>query len=110
MFSEAELVSAIEELTEGRHTIQNCEKLAAIFTVLDHLHPQEKKEAEPILTGASYQAAPDKVPDLGDSEFFRVAEGKSTRSVLLLVDELAEAVRVLNPKLYADFIDRLISI
>ena len=42
MFTKAELIDAINELEEGKHSIQNCSKLAAIYTVLDHLYPPEE--------------------------------------------------------------------
>ena len=33
MFTQAELVDAIDQINNGKHSIQNCERLAAIYTV-----------------------------------------------------------------------------
>lgn len=42
MFTYAELIDAIDQIEQGKHSIQNCERLAAIYTVLDHLYGKEK--------------------------------------------------------------------
>ena len=95
MFNEAELLDAIEELSGGKHTIQNCERLAAVYTVLDHLQPTRGYSTE---SGLNLY---------GDSEFLRAVYGKDERSVFALLDDLMEAIRVLNPKLYQSFINKL---
>ena len=50
MFTEAELLDAIDQITSGKHSIQNCERLAAIYTVLDHLYGKET----PIMIDTGY--------------------------------------------------------
>lgn len=94
MFNEAELIDAINELSEGRHSIQNCERLAAVYTVLDHLQP-----------GYSYKGGG--IDNYGNSEFLQIISGKDERRVFALLDELMEAIQVLNPKLYKSFIGKL---
>lgn len=102
MFTKAELIDAINELEAGKHSIQNCEKLAAIYTVLDHLYTPDygysydnKVEAEAVLG------------NYGDSEFLTAAANKPIKDVLMLMNELIEALSVLNPKLMMNFLDRL---
>lgn len=96
MFTKAELMDAINELAEGRHSIQNCEKLAAIYTVLDHLYPEQElryysdngTKAETIV---SYY---------GKSEFLNAISGRDAEDMWLLMDELMTTLAVINPRLY----------
>lgn len=99
MFTEAELRDALNELESGRHTIQNCEKMAAIYTVLDHAHPPER--------GYSMDARAEGVGLYGKSQFLRAIAGKPTEDAWLLIDELVEAVSVLQPKLYNNFLEKV---
>lgn len=96
MFTKAELMDAINEIAEGRHSIQNCEKLAAIYTVLDHLYPDQElryysdngTKAETIV---SYY---------GKSEFLNAISGKDAEEMWLLMDELMNTLSIINPRLY----------
>lgn len=99
MFTEAELLDALNELESGRHTIQNCEKMAAIYTVLDHTRPIER--------GYSQEARAESVGLYGKSQFLRAIAGKPTEDAWLLINELVEAVSVFNPKLYTNFLDKV---
>ena len=107
MLSKVELLSAIEELLDGKHTVQNCEKLASVYTVLDHLYPED-----PVFRGYSQDAAPDPMPSptvgyYGDSEFLSAISGKAPDIVWPIVDELMDAVSVLNPNLYRSVLRRI---
>lgn len=96
MFTKAELIDAINGLTEGRHSLQNCEKLAAVYTVLDHLYP-----AESIPTGYSGESTrSDKIPLYGESEFLHMIAGRDPEDMWLLMDELMTTLSVINPRLY----------
>lgn len=104
MFSYEELVDAINQLEGGKHTIQNCEKLASIYTVLDHLYGVPTR-----VMGYSNdnKVEDDRIKRYGDSRFLSGIEGKNPKDVLLVVDELTEALSVLEPRLLASFYDRL---
>lgn len=102
MFTEAELIDAINELEGGRHSIQNCERLAAVYTVLDHLDADLNH-----ISRAGYSNDSGLIRTSGGSEFLNIVNGKSIDDVLSLVDELTEAVDVLNPRLYTNFITKL---
>jgi hypothetical protein len=104
MFTQAELIDAITELECGKHSIQNCEKLAAIYTVLDHLYEPHYN------TGYSNKSGDEMNTEIGlygKSEFLKTIAGKPTRETWLLIDELVEAIGVLNPRLLSNFLDRL---
>lgn len=104
MFSKAELIDAIDQLNNGKHSIQNCERLAAIYIVLDHLYGEEK----PMITGYSNDNRIESEVGLyGDSEFLKTIAGKSAQDTWLLMDELVEAVQVFNPRLMNSFFEKL---
>lgn len=108
MFTKAELVDAINQLEEGKHSIQNCEKLAAIYTVLDHLYGEPKIEKPDV--GYSYDnriEAETTIGNYGDSEFLNAISGKSAKEVWRLIDELVDALSVLNPRLLSNFYIKL---
>ena len=104
MFTQAELIDAINEIEGGKHTIQNCEKLAAIYTVLDHLYNKEI----PLNRGYSQDNKVEtEIGSYGKSEFLSMISGKPSRDVWLLVDELVEALHVLNPRLLSNFLNKV---
>ena len=102
MYSKVELHAAIEELLSGKHSIQNCEKLASIYTILDHLYPDNN-----IDKGYSFDNGVDVFGAYGNSEFLRLIEAKKIEDVMPVIDELVETIQVLNPRLYASFIRKL---
>lgn len=106
MFSEAELLDAIDQIEQGKHSIQNCERLAAIYTVLDHMYGKER----PIMvdTGYSNESKIEaEVGQYGKSDFLMTVAGKSAKEAWLLMDELIEAITVLNPRLMNNFYEKL---
>ncbi len=106
MFTEAELLDAVNELCDGKHSIQNCEKLAAVYIVLDHLYGEEKRVQE--LSGYSNDNKIESSIGLyGESDFLKAIAGKPAREAWLLMDELIEAMLVLNPRLTNNFFEKL---
>lgn len=95
MLSESELTDAIDVLSNGKHSIQNCERLAAIFTVRDHLYPDQ-----PIERGYSAASNVDQVGLYGDSEFLTAISRKNQVDAWLLMDELMQTLYAINPRLY----------
>ena len=43
----------------------------------------------------------------GDSEFLKAVDGRKAEKVWNLVDELVEAVKILHPRMYTTFIDKV---
>ena len=43
----------------------------------------------------------------GDSEFLRSVDGRKADKVWKLIDELVEAVKILHPRMYTTFIDKV---
>lgn len=105
MFTEAELIDAIDQINNSKHSIQNCERLAAIYTVLDHLYGEEKPMVNKGYSNDNKIES--EVGLYGDSKFLNMIQGKSAKDVWLLMDELVDAVSVFNPRLMNSFFDRL---
>lgn len=99
MLSKYELLAAIDELKEASHSIQNCERLAAVYTVLDHLYPGP--EADSGYSGQGAGAGPEAaIADYGDSDFLQKIKGRDPYDMWLLMDELMDAVQIFKPSLY----------
>ena len=107
MFRQAELLDAINELEGGRHSIQNCEKLAAIYTVLDHLYPTDPQPAQPMRAESGYSRDSGEIRAVGKSEFIELINGKPSQVIWPLIEEFVGTVNVLNPRLYNSFITKL---
>lgn len=104
MIKEEELLEAIAECQGQRNPNANtCIKLAAFYTILDHIrNPEGEKPAY------SYAAPPtNDVFCTCDSEFGRLIDGKEQEDVWPALDELLDAVQVYNPKLYKSFLRKL---
>ena len=102
MFTKAELIDAVNELSQGKHSIQTGERLAAIYTVLDHLYPEEIKE--PYLTSYSGENEIVRINTgierYGDTDFLKKITGKDPEEMWLLMDELMSTLAVINSRLY----------
>lgn len=103
MIGKSELIEAREELLNSKSTIQNCEKLAAVCTVLDHCYPEQNKDLPQPRFNAGYSGDNIKA----DTQFLREIQGKSPSEYLPAVDELVTAIMVYNPRLYRAFIRKL---
>ena len=101
MFSKSQLLDAIEELEASPATYQNAEKLATFYMLYDHLFVVK----EPVS-----RIEPTKevvIDEHGDSEFLKVIADKKADEVWLIIDELMDAVKALQPRLYQATIDMI---
>lgn len=101
MITEKDLIEAIAECQGQRNPNSNtCIKLAAFYTILDHV--REKEQKEPVQHGYSFSAPPvvDTVAYQGNSEFSSMVYGMDSNTAWSIVDELMDTLSVVNPKLY----------
>lgn len=105
MYTKVELLDAIDELNGGKHTIQNCERLAAVYTVLNNLYPAEIMQQ--FESGYSGSAGETTVSNHGNSEFLSLVSGLDADKAWLMMDELMVTLQVLNPQLYRQVINKL---
>lgn len=112
MLTQTEIAAAIEELNNAKHTIQNCEKLAALYTVNDHLYPERNSEgyseqSEQMRKAKVMEQIEYTVDDYGNTEFLKKINGKDAMKMWLLMDEVMETLAVLNPRLYDSIIQKI---
>lgn len=107
MITEQDLQAAIAECEGQRNPNANtCIKLAAFYTIRDHLFPQEQDHIAEV-GKMVYSGASEPEYDSG-TEFAQAVAGWSKSDLMPVMDELVTAVSVLNPRLYASFMRKLI--
>ena len=91
-----------QESTEGRYTL-----LAALYTCRDHM----LGDTQPGPSIAAYsEASPPEVETLGqygDSDFLRAVTGKDPAKVLTVIDDLLDALQVVNRRAYDNVMRKL---
>ena len=93
MISIDELNKTILDLETNRDTTYaTCERLAWLYIVRDHL--MQKMSKEPLALE-------------GESEFLMAVNGKCGDAVWKIMDELAETVKMLHPRVYESVIRKL---
>ena len=102
MFSEAELLKAIDELEKAPTTYQDAEKLATFYILYDHLYKKPKPEIERVreVTINRYNG----------SEFLRAITGKKANEVWKVMNGVMEMIKVAQPHIYRAIIQRLIKL
>ena len=95
-----ELLKAIEEVAKQPDTYAKCQKLATFNILLYLLYPKEENENN---ISTQFQST---IPDFGESEFFKRIKGRELNYVFSVFDELMEALKALNPSLYANTLRR----
>lgn len=115
MIREEDVREAIAEMQGQRNPNANtCIKLAAYYTILDHL-VEESVPAEEIARSPqqgqepySYSGAdPEQILYSGDSAFAARITGKAQADVWPVIDELMTTIQVLNPRLYGAVMQKL---
>lgn len=110
MITQQDLQAAIAECEgEKRPNANTCIKLAAFYTIKDHLYPQQdnKETPEPVIQayrGGSYSEG---YKYSSDSEFGGIVAEKGAENIMPIIDELMTTLSVLNPRLYAGVMRRL---
>ena len=104
MITERDLQEAIAECEGQRNpSSSTCIKLAAFYTIKNELFGNSDKPAY------SYAAPPVEKPIdyVSDTDFGRAIEGKRAADIWPVMDDLMDAVSVLQPRLYASVLNRL---
>ena len=95
MITEQDLINAIAECKGVRNPDSStCIKLAAFYTIYDHLYPNT--ETKEVVTSKIEPT----IGDYGDSEFLQAVKGKKADVIWEIMDELVDTVQLINPKLY----------
>ena len=114
MITEKEIEQAIKECLREPVTGNKRAVLADLIIIQDYLfgettQAQEAPQPHPM---QSYSAPPmeqveNYIQTNGDSEFLKAADGRKADKVWKLMDELVEAVKILHPRMYTTFIDKV---
>ena len=114
MITEKDVLNAIDECMQDPITGNKRAALAQLFIIHDHLfgEPMTAREAPQPIPMASYSAPPTEQVEIyvetnGDSEFLKVVNGRKAERVWTLINELVEAVKILHPRMYTTFIDKV---
>ena len=114
MITEKEVAQAIEECMREPVTGNKRAVLADLIIIQDYLfgEPMQVQETQQPIPMQSYS-----VPQIeqvetyietnGDSEFLKAVDGRKADKVWKLMDELVEAVKILHPRMYTTFIDKV---
>ncbi len=91
-----------QESSEGRYTL-----LAALYTCRNQM--LGNTQPEPRIAAYSEMAAPEAevLVQYGDSEFLRAAAGKDPAKVLMVIDDLLDALQVVNRRAYDNVMRKL---
>lgn len=101
MIREQDLLDAIAECQGERNPTSNtCIKLAAYYTILEHI---TQREIEPTY---SFDSGPQNLYDSG-TEFSDTIKGRNAEDWMPIIDDLMTTIQVLIPRLYRATIDKL---
>ena len=101
MITERDLQDAIAECQGERHPNANtCIKLAAYFTIYDHLYPKQAEQVEQVPQTIFQTVDEEEVGDYGDTDFYRAIRGKKAAEIWGVMNELMDTIQVINPRLY----------
>ena len=100
MPTKEELLKAIADVSKLPDTYSKCQKLATFNILLYLLYPEEENKNN---LSTQFQST---IPDLGESEFLKRIKGRELNYVFSVFDELMEALKALNPSLYANTLRR----
>ena len=114
MITEKEVEQAIEECMREPVTGNKRAVLADLIIIQDYLfgEPAREQEVPQPPPMQSYSAPPIEqvetyIETTGDSEFLKAVDGRRADKVWKLIDELVEAVKILHPRMYTTFIDKV---
>lgn len=114
MITEKEVAQAIEECMREPVTGNKRAVLADLIIIQDYLfgEPMQAQEDSQTTPMQSYSAQPVEQAETyiqtnGDSEFLKAVDGRKADKVWKLIDELVEAVKILHPRMYTTFIDKV---
>ena len=106
MITELDLREAIAECEGARNpSASTCIKLAAFYTILDHLYGSKQEDfLKSFDTGYAKESNGIKY---SESEFSEIVRDKGINACFGTIDELMATLYVMNPSLYRNVIQKL---
>lgn len=107
MITEQDLQEAIAECRGQRNPNANtCIKLAAFYIIREHMFPDKSVKED----NYSFDAPPithQVIEYSGDSEFAQAIQGRTVDEIMPIIDEIMDALKVLNPRFYASIMRKI---
>ena len=94
MINQEELDKEILMLEKKDTTYANCERLAWLYVVRDHITGQQVVQPIPLEVS-------------GDSEFLKIVNGKDSVSVWNIMDELMDTLHTAAPRVHGRIMERI---
>lgn len=94
MINTDELDKEILMLEKKDTTYANCERLAWLYIVRDHITGQQQSQPTPLDVS-------------GESEFLQAVNGRDSAQVWAVMDDLMDTVRVTAPRAYKSVMERI---
>lgn len=94
MINSDELDKEILMLEKKDTTYANCERLAWLYIVRDHITRQQAAQPTPLSIDPS-------------SEFLQAVDGKDSVAVFFIIDDLMDTIRVTAPRAYESVLRKL---
>ena len=110
MVTERELLEAIEECESGQITPPKLNRLADLYIVYEHLFGYDEPLYRELPINDTQKATEKGLTTNRSTEFLTLIDGKEAERVLDILDELAEAVKVLHPRMYDSLLRKLIEL
>ena len=105
MITEQDLKEAIAECEGVKNPNANtCIKLAAYYTIYDHLYG--KQDIQPKKENYSFSPGPIK-EFTGDSEFFDLVKEKGINKAFPIIEEMVLTTQMMNPRLYDSMMKKI---
>ena len=77
------------------------------MTIKDYLYPNYEEPYQQYSSAPPVEQVETYIETTGDSEFLKAVDGRKADKVWKLIDELVEAVKILHPRMYTTFIDKV---
>lgn len=108
MIREDDLREAIAEMQGQKNpNAQTCIKLAAYYTILDHITGKDPTPLQTYSDMSSYSAGSSAIEYEGESDFAKAIKGRDPSDVWPVMDELMTTLQVMHPRLYSGVMARI---
>ena len=110
MITEQDLIAAIAECQGQRNPNANtCIKLAAFYTILDHVREQDAPvQDEPLrYSFAAGDTTESKIDFNSGTEFSALIDGRKASAVWSVMDELMDVLQATQPRLYNGVLNQI---
>lgn len=111
-----EIDGEIAKLESGSPSMNDCAKLAVLYTVKDHMcgyaEPGQASyiHASAPVSDAVISSVQSKAGNYGDSDFLRAVSGKSPAEAWAIMDDLMDTLLVVNQRVYDSVMRRMMQL